>query len=308
MAAEVGFVRRHRHGLHLPRPDVAGDGDSTEAGATHPAKSATTVAVRRRRWARRCPAGSVRPAIRCEARGRPTEAAMHVLRTPDERFASLPGFDFEPHYVEVRDGIRVHYLDEGPAGADPVLLMHGEPSWCFLYRKMIPVLVAAGHRCVAPDLVGFGRSDKPGDHGRLQLPGPRGLDERGPLRAASTCATSPSSDRTGAGSSGSGWSPPTRTGSRRWWWPTPGCRPGTRPPTEAFLALADTSPGRPRPSRSVGSSRAAAPTGWPTTSSPPTTRRSPTTPTRRGRGSSPPSCRPRRTTPPTTPTSPRGRC
>jgi haloalkane dehalogenase len=86
---------------------------------------------------------------------------MDLLRTPDERFASLPGFDFEPHYVEVRDGVRVHYLDEGPPGADPVLLMHGEPSWCFLYRRMIPILVAAGHRCVAPDLVGFGRSDKP---------------------------------------------------------------------------------------------------------------------------------------------------
>jgi haloalkane dehalogenase len=88
---------------------------------------------------------------------------MHVLRTPDERFGSLPGFDFDPHYVELTDGIRVHYLDEGPADSAPVLLMHGEPSWSFLYRKMIPGLVAAGHRCVAPDLVGFGRSDKPGD-------------------------------------------------------------------------------------------------------------------------------------------------
>ena len=88
---------------------------------------------------------------------------MNVLRTPDERFASLPGFDFEPHYVELVDGIRVHYLDEGPADAAPVLLMHGEPSWSFLYRKMIPGLVAAGHRCVAPDLVGFGRTDKPDD-------------------------------------------------------------------------------------------------------------------------------------------------
>ncbi|MGH8995989.1 MAG: haloalkane dehalogenase [Acidimicrobiales bacterium] len=90
---------------------------------------------------------------------------MHVLRTPDDRFASLPDFDFEPHYVELVEGIRVHYLDEGPDAAAPVLLMHGEPSWCFLYRKMIPGLVAAGHRCVAPDLVGFGRSDKPGDQG-----------------------------------------------------------------------------------------------------------------------------------------------
>jgi haloalkane dehalogenase len=88
---------------------------------------------------------------------------MNILRTPDERFGSLPDFGFDPHYVELADGLRVHYLDEGPADAAPVLLMHGEPSWSFLYRKMIPVLVAAGHRCVAPDLVGFGRSDKPSE-------------------------------------------------------------------------------------------------------------------------------------------------
>ncbi len=90
---------------------------------------------------------------------------MRTARTPDERFTDLPGFPFAPHYLEVPDGeggqLRVHYLDEGPADAAPVLLMHGEPSWSYLYRTMIPVLVAAGHRCVAPDLVGFGRSDKP---------------------------------------------------------------------------------------------------------------------------------------------------
>ena len=86
---------------------------------------------------------------------------MKVLRTPDERFAALPDFPFEPRYVEVGDGLRVHYLDEGPRDAAPVLLLHGEPSWSFLYRKMIPTLVAAGLRVIAPDLVGFGRSDKP---------------------------------------------------------------------------------------------------------------------------------------------------
>lgn len=85
---------------------------------------------------------------------------MEALRTPDERFADLPGYDFEPHYVEV-DGLRVHYLDEGPSDAAPVLLLHGEPSWCYLYRKMVPVLTSAGHRAVVPDLIGFGRSDKP---------------------------------------------------------------------------------------------------------------------------------------------------
>ncbi|MBK9180996.1 MAG: haloalkane dehalogenase [Acidimicrobiales bacterium] len=90
---------------------------------------------------------------------------MDVLRTPDDRFADLPDFDFEPHYAQIADGdggsLRVHYLDEGPADASAVLLLHGEPSWCFLYRRMIPVLIDAGHRVVAPDLVGFGRSDKP---------------------------------------------------------------------------------------------------------------------------------------------------
>ena len=90
---------------------------------------------------------------------------MQTLRTPDDRFADLPGYDFEPHYTDIDDldggELRVHHLDEGPADAAPVLVMHGEPSWCFLYRKVIPPLVAAGHRVIAPDLVGFGRSDKP---------------------------------------------------------------------------------------------------------------------------------------------------
>ncbi|MFA5891951.1 MAG: haloalkane dehalogenase [Actinomycetota bacterium] len=85
---------------------------------------------------------------------------MEVLRTPDDRFADLPGYPFEPNYVEV-EGLRIHYVDAGPRDAAPILLMHGEPTWSYLYRTMIPVLSAAGHRCIAPDLVGFGRSDKP---------------------------------------------------------------------------------------------------------------------------------------------------
>ncbi len=90
---------------------------------------------------------------------------MQVLRTPDERFENLPGFDFAPHYLEVPDGdggeLRLHYLDDGPKGGEIVLCLHGEPSWCYLYRKMIPVFTAAGLRVLAPDLPGFGRSDKP---------------------------------------------------------------------------------------------------------------------------------------------------
>jgi haloalkane dehalogenase len=89
---------------------------------------------------------------------------LEFLRTPDERFADLPGFDFEPHYVEV-NGLRIHYVDEGPSGAPPMLMLHGEPSWSYLYRKMIPIVSAAGHRALAPDLIGFGRSDKLVDRG-----------------------------------------------------------------------------------------------------------------------------------------------
>jgi haloalkane dehalogenase len=83
---------------------------------------------------------------------------MEILRTPDERFRDLPGYPFAPHYVEV-GGLRMHYVDEGDGPA--VLLLHGEPSWSYLYRKMIPLLTGAGFRAIAPDLIGFGRSDKP---------------------------------------------------------------------------------------------------------------------------------------------------
>jgi len=95
---------------------------------------------------------------------------LQTLRTPDERFADLPEYPFAPNYADVPaegepgpDGatLRVHYLDEGPSDAEPVLLLHGEPSWSYLYRHMIPPLVEAGHRVIVPDQVGFGRSDKP---------------------------------------------------------------------------------------------------------------------------------------------------
>jgi len=84
------------------------------------------------------------------------------LRTPESRFAHLPDFPYAPHYTDL-GGLRMAHIDEGPADAPIVLLMHGEPAWSFLYRKMIPVLVQAGFRVLAPDLVGFGRSDKPVD-------------------------------------------------------------------------------------------------------------------------------------------------
>jgi haloalkane dehalogenase len=90
---------------------------------------------------------------------------MDFLRTPDDRFADLSDFPFAPHHLDVPAGdggaLRMHYLDEGPRDGRPILCLHGEPSWSFLYRKMIPPFVAAGHRVLCPDLIGFGRSDKP---------------------------------------------------------------------------------------------------------------------------------------------------
>lgn len=82
------------------------------------------------------------------------------VRTPEDRFNNLPDYPFAPHYVDVA-GLRMHYIDEPGNSGETVLLLHGEPSWSFLYRKMIPGINAAGHRCVAPDLIGFGKSDKP---------------------------------------------------------------------------------------------------------------------------------------------------
>jgi haloalkane dehalogenase len=89
---------------------------------------------------------------------------MHILRTPDERFRDLPGWHWEPRYAEVGEHgaeARMAFIDEGPGQARPVLLLHGEPSWSYLYRKMVPPLLDAGLRVIAPDLIGFGRSDKP---------------------------------------------------------------------------------------------------------------------------------------------------
>lgn len=86
---------------------------------------------------------------------------MELLRTPDDAFTDQPGWEYEPRWLELSDGVRVHAVDEGAPEAPVVLLLHGEPSWSYLYRSLIPVLVSAGLRAVAVDLVGFGRSDKP---------------------------------------------------------------------------------------------------------------------------------------------------
>jgi len=90
-----------------------------------------------------------------------TAAGLEFVRTPDNQFTKLPDFPYAPHYVEVGGGLRMHYIDEGPADGELVLLMHGQPTWSYLYRKMIPGLVAAGRHVIAVDLIGLGRSDKP---------------------------------------------------------------------------------------------------------------------------------------------------
>ncbi|HEX8856124.1 MAG TPA: haloalkane dehalogenase [Thermoleophilaceae bacterium] len=89
-------------------------------------------------------------------------STLELYRTPEERFRGLPGYDFDPHYVDV-DGLRMHYVDEGPSEGEAIVCFHGEPTWSYLYRKMIPPLVDAGYRVIAPDYAGFGRSDKPLD-------------------------------------------------------------------------------------------------------------------------------------------------
>jgi haloalkane dehalogenase len=86
---------------------------------------------------------------------------MELVRTPESRFEEVPGFPYEPRYADLTDGLRMHYVDEGPASAETVLLLHGQPTWSYLYRTMIERLTAQGLRAVAPDLIGFGRSDKP---------------------------------------------------------------------------------------------------------------------------------------------------
>ena len=92
---------------------------------------------------------------------------MKALRTPDDRFDVIPDYPFEPHYVTVGDNLRLHYVDHGPKDATKnkgvVIMMHGEPSWSFLYRHMIKNVAAAGFRVLAPDLIGFGKSDKPSE-------------------------------------------------------------------------------------------------------------------------------------------------
>ena len=89
-----------------------------------------------------------------------TKAGVEYVRTPDSQFENLEGYDFAPNYIDI-EGLRMHYLDEGPKDGEIILMLHGQPVWSYLYRKMIPILSAQGYRCIAPDMIGMGRSDKP---------------------------------------------------------------------------------------------------------------------------------------------------
>ena len=89
-----------------------------------------------------------------------TASGIDFVRTPEERFEKLSDYSFAPNYIEI-DGLRMHYLDEGPKDGQIILLLHGQPVWCYLYRKMIPILANDGYRCIAPDMMGMGKSDKP---------------------------------------------------------------------------------------------------------------------------------------------------
>ena len=180
---------------------------------------------------------------------------MDFVRTPDERFANLPGYPFAPHYATV-DGLRMHYVDEGPRDGAIVLMLHGEPSWSYLYRKMIPVVDGGRARAIAPDLIGFGRSRQAGEPRRLHLPA-RTSTGWPPFIERSTCAASRSSARTGAASSACGSSPSTPTASRASSPPTRSCRPATARPARRSCA-GRSSRRRRRASTSAASSRAAA--------------------------------------------------
>jgi haloalkane dehalogenase len=120
---------------------------------------------------RDCPEPQLAPGTDVgDAEIRFTRSCRPFVRTPDEHFAALPDYPYEPNYAEV-DGMRMHYVDEGPVDGDVILLLHGQPTWSYLYRKMIPALVEDGHRVIAPDMIGMGRSDKPvqiGDYRYLQ--------------------------------------------------------------------------------------------------------------------------------------------
>ena len=151
---------------------------------------------------RRHSAPRSRPRVHQAGRPAASMRSVEALRTPEERFAELPGFPFAPRFATLPGGLRMHYVDEGPAGAEAVLLLHGQPTWSYLYRTVVARLAERGLRAVAPDLIGFGRSDKPAGPDGAYGAGPHRLGGRVRLRGRPR-RTSPWSSRTGAARSGS---------------------------------------------------------------------------------------------------------
>lgn len=156
---------------------------------------------------------------------------MDVARTPDDRFADLPGYRYPPCYAEVGSkstgALRMHYVEAGPPDADPVLLLHGQPTWSYLYRTVIDRLAAAGHWVLAPDLIGFGRSDKPTD--RFTYTFRRHVDWMERFVAALDLHRITVVVQDWAAPSGWPCSPGDPTGSPGWWRRTPSCTPRNRP-------------------------------------------------------------------------------
>ena len=171
---------------HRRRACGGGAGRSPSAcGRRRSARARDRTSPRRRgRGLRERRAVAVASCLPCErdsvAKHAGASPALDVFRTPDERFEGLPGYDFEPNYAEF-DGLRMHYVDEGEGR--PVVCFHGEPTWAYLYRKMLAPLVEAGHRVICPDLAGFGRSDKPTDRGWYSYDAPRRAGLPGARRA-----------------------------------------------------------------------------------------------------------------------------
>ena len=152
----------HRHAGPQAR-QLVGQGDADQPGTDHRHVAAPFAHAPE----------SIRPATLVPAVGH--MSTVEAVRTPEDRFADLPGYPFSPRYVTLPDGLRMHYVDEGPADAEVVLLLHGQPTWSYLYRTVVARLTQHGLHAVAPDLIGFGRSDKPVARDGVLGPGPRRL-------------------------------------------------------------------------------------------------------------------------------------
>ncbi len=175
---------------------------------------------------------------------------MDLVRTPESRFDELPGFPYAPRYADLPDGLRMHYVDEGPASAETVLLLHGQPTWSYLYRTMIERLSAQGVRAVAPDLVGFGRSDKPRErtahsvHGHVDWMAQFVDAVAAARRDRSSCRTGAARSASACSASGPGWCAASWRRTPRCTRPTPRWRAGWPGPSTPMTAAPSRSRSR----------------------------------------------------------------